>query len=402
MGQPTPPATLRLLRPRAGLHPRALLPPLPQPTPAAVPATHLARCAAFVPARFASASASLPQCRTFAGSWPSMPAALRTPALTSRLPRPYGSLPIAAAAAVASGATQTRSYFWVTKEAAAASAAAGVPKPPIMASAAGGEGAATAAAAPPPILDPTLADDFSRSLDTTLTATAAPAADTAVAAATEAAGPALAAITQLGDLASLGLCRWTPVGAVEAVLEAVYVWTGLPWWGTIAAATLLARLLLFPITVKTQATAAKMRNLRGVLGPRQERLAEAQRSGDQAAARRAALELTAAYKAAGVSPLAGLWGLAQAPVFMSFFLGLRAMAELPVPGFETGGVLWFKDLTVADPTYMLPAIATGTMLVVLEYSMAGQSASTTQSQSMKNFFRFMTVIFVPIMASQPA
>lgn len=42
------------------------------------------------------------------------------------------------------------------------------------------------------------------------------------------------------------------------------------------------------------------------------------------------------------------------------------MAYLPVPSFQTGGLLWFPDLTAADPFYLLPLAVTGTMFFILE------------------------------------
>lgn len=42
------------------------------------------------------------------------------------------------------------------------------------------------------------------------------------------------------------------------------------------------------------------------------------------------------------------------------------MAYLPVPSLQTGGMLWFTDLTAADPFYILPIAVTGTMFFILE------------------------------------
>lgn len=44
------------------------------------------------------------------------------------------------------------------------------------------------------------------------------------------------------------------------------------------------------------------------------------------------------------------------------------MAYLPVPSLQTGGLLWFTDLTAADPFYILPLAVTGTMFFILEVS----------------------------------
>lgn len=63
------------------------------------------------------------------------------------------------------------------------------------------------------------------------------------------------------------------------------------------------------------------------------------------------------------------------PVFVSFFIALRKMAYLPVPSLQTGGALWFTDLTLADPYYILPLAVTGTMFAILEVSVTTQTAT---------------------------
>lgn len=60
--------------------------------------------------------------------------------------------------------------------------------------------------------------------------------------------------------------------------------------------------------------------------------------------------------------------LLQAPVFISFFFALRGMANLPIESFKTGGMLWFTDLTVPDPFYILPLITSVSLFCTLEVS----------------------------------
>ena len=36
------------------------------------------------------------------------------------------------------------------------------------------------------------------------------------------------------------------------------------------------------------------------------------------------------------------------------------------PSFATGGSLWFMDLTITDPTYILPALTAASMIVTIE------------------------------------
>ena len=58
----------------------------------------------------------------------------------------------------------------------------------------------------------------------------------------------------------------------------------------------------------------------------------------------------------------------QGGIFISFFLASSKMAWAPVESMKTGGALWFPDLTVADPTYLLPVITALTLGVIIEVS----------------------------------
>lgn len=58
--------------------------------------------------------------------------------------------------------------------------------------------------------------------------------------------------------------------------------------------------------------------------------------------------------------------LVQAPLFMSFFLTLRAMTGYPVEKMAEEGLFWFKDLTLADPYYALPIFTSATLFMVIK------------------------------------
>jgi YidC/Oxa1 family membrane protein insertase len=53
-------------------------------------------------------------------------------------------------------------------------------------------------------------------------------------------------------------------------------------------------------------------------------------------------------------------------VFISVFWGMRRMAQLPVESMKYGGILWFTDLTVPDPFYLLPILTASTLLTIVE------------------------------------
>lgn len=56
----------------------------------------------------------------------------------------------------------------------------------------------------------------------------------------------------------------------------------------------------------------------------------------------------------------------QLPVFLSVFVGIRQMANLPVQSMTTGGAAWFTDLTIPDPYYALPLITMATFFITIE------------------------------------
>ncbi|KAJ3093213.1 Mitochondrial inner membrane protein oxa1l [Quaeritorhiza haematococci] len=211
----------------------------------------------------------------------------------------------------------------------------------------------------------------------------------------------LTSIEHIGDLKLLGLCANTPVGLAQRLLEAIYVTTGLPWWATIAFTTVLIRMALFPIIVKIQRTAAVMHNLRPLTEPINEEAARLRKDGDMNGALRKSQELQEIFKKHNVSPFTMGLTLVQVPIFISFFIALRAMADLPVPGFAEGGFGWVQNLALADPYYILPIMASAGLVAVIELG-SEMGASTAQSQGVKTMMRFVALTMVPFTASFPS
>ncbi|KND02806.1 YidC/Oxa1 family membrane protein insertase [Spizellomyces punctatus DAOM BR117] len=215
--------------------------------------------------------------------------------------------------------------------------------------------------------------------------------------------PALTSISHLGDLKTLGLCNSTPAGLAQSLIEAVYVTTGLPWWATIMATTLLIRVALTPLILRVQRSSAKMNNISHKTKPLQDEMTRLRAEGDMVGAQKALQKLREEYKNAGVNPLGGLIALVQAPVFISFFFGLKGMAELPVPGFETGGLAWFANLSIPDPTYVLPIVASLGMLAVMELGAEmGTQVNNAQTATFKNVLRIALIGSIPFTAQLPS
>ncbi|KAF2358042.1 Membrane insertase YidC/Oxa1 C-terminal [Trinorchestia longiramus] len=168
-------------------------------------------------------------------------------------------------------------------------------------------------------------------------------------------------------LASVGLAGMSPVGLMQQLIEFIHVSGGLPWWGAIAAVTVAMRVLLFPVIVVAQRNAAKLTNVTPQMQVLQMKVTEAREAGDELQVSRYTHELMTFMKEKNVNPLKNMIvPLAQAPIFISMFVGLRRCAALPVASFTTGGILWFTDLTIADPYYALPILTSITMYLTIQ------------------------------------
>jgi YidC/Oxa1 family membrane protein insertase len=86
--------------------------------------------------------------------------------------------------------------------------------------------------------------------------------------------------------------------------------------------------------------------------------------------------------------------LAQMPIFISMFLGLKVMND-HFPSLAEGGTLWFTGLSVADPTYGLPVVtAFSFFLLIIEVGADGQD--TAQMGQFKNVMRVLALTMVPM------
>jgi len=167
-------------------------------------------------------------------------------------------------------------------------------------------------------------------------------------------------------LQSIGLASiYTPVGWAQTALEYFHVGLGLPWYASIVLFAVIMRTCLFPITVKSQQNAARMKKIAPLTNRLREKINEAKMTGDSLKVARATNEYAVLMKSHNIG--IGALGLPvlQIPVFVSAFIGIRKMCKLPVESMSTGGILWFENLTMADPTYILPTLSVLSILAVV-------------------------------------
>ncbi|XP_061768591.1 mitochondrial inner membrane protein OXA1L [Nerophis ophidion] len=211
----------------------------------------------------------------------------------------------------------------------------------------------------------------------------------------------LQAVTTDVRLVELGLAGHTPVGLIQNMLEFLHVDVGIPWWGAIVVGTIVARLMLLPVIVKGQRETVKLNNAMPVMTKLNTRLAEAKGSGNKFEFAKAYTDLSLFQKKNDLDPWRGfLVPLVQAPVFISFFIALRKMSYLPVPSMQNGGALWFMDLTVADPFYILPLAVTGTTFLIMELSV-DSGVANPNLRVMKTVVRIIPFVILPLTINFP-
>lgn len=158
------------------------------------------------------------------------------------------------------------------------------------------------------------------------------------------------------------------VNILGSVLLFFHQTVGAPWWLSIVMLTVVVRGLLFPLTVK------QVKSMRAVqdLKPDMDRIRAQYQSNPQ----KQREEMTKLYQDRGVNPLGGcLPILVQMPIFIGIFYVIRQFGGTPgrtepeYPSFVNGGILWFQDLSHADPTYLLPIISAVTMLAATEITL---------------------------------
>jgi len=178
-------------------------------------------------------------------------------------------------------------------------------------------------------------------------------------------------------LHSLGLASWWPSGRMQYLMEQIHLYLDIPWWGSIMLTAVLLRIVVFPTVVWAQRNAAKMNDVAPQMQVLQEKMTEAKARGDVYEQSVLGGELQQFMKKHDVSPFKNFYPiLMQAPFFMSMFMGLRGMANLPVPSMETESFLWISDLSLRDPYFLTPIFISGTMY--LQFYLAADGANLQQ------------------------
>jgi YidC/Oxa1 family membrane protein insertase len=184
-------------------------------------------------------------------------------------------------------------------------------------------------------------------------------------------------------------------GLMAEVLTTFHGW-GAPWWLSIIMLTVVVRSVLLPLTLKQVKSMRAMQDLKPEMdGIREKHKDDPHRQQE---------EMVKLYGERKVNPLGGcLPLLVQMPIFLTLYYTIKQFESLE--SFRTGGLLWFSDLTIADPYFALPILYVITMLISQEVTI--RHTDPQQKQLMRimpiafGFFlmRFPAGLFVYWVAS---
>jgi YidC/Oxa1 family membrane protein insertase len=115
-------------------------------------------------------------------------------------------------------------------------------------------------------------------------------------------------------------------------------------------------------------------------------------------------QMQALFKRYDVKPFSSIAApFVQAPIFIAMFFGMRKMPEIFPDAMSTGGILWFTDLTVPDPTYILPIACGLSFIATIE---AGKEqmidSNPDYGPTIVNAFRAMALVMVPVITTFPS
>ncbi|QIN82101.1 membrane protein insertase YidC [Rubrobacter tropicus] len=162
---------------------------------------------------------------------------------------------------------------------------------------------------------------------------------------------------------------------------------GAPWWLSIVMLTVVVRTILFPLTIRQVKSMRKMQELK----PAMDELRKEHKDDPQ----KLQQEMMKLYSERGANPLGGCLPIVvQLPIFLVLFYTIKEFEGLE--SFRNGGLLWFQDLTVYDPLYILPVLYIATMMISQEIAM--QNTAPEQ----KRIMRFLPLVFGIVLLRFPA
>ncbi|KAJ2781212.1 hypothetical protein H4R18_003031 [Coemansia javaensis] len=196
---------------------------------------------------------------------------------------------------------------------------------------------------------------------------------------------------QMGDLARYGLETSMPTQVAQYVLEYVHVATGLPWWAAIGVAVVGFRAATLPLAAWSHKHHVNAMQHQPEMTALMSKVNAASAEKNMVASQMYLQQinnLRARHNISMAKPLVG--NLIQIPFAVVMFLALKDLAQIPITHMATGGALWFANLAVPDPYYILPMASAGLTIGLMELQNRLTSASG-MTPGMRTGLRVMAV-----------
>ncbi|KAL4788481.1 60Kd inner membrane protein-domain-containing protein [Aspergillus varians] len=209
---------------------------------------------------------------------------------------------------------------------------------------------------------------------------------------------------KVGYLKELGLdYGWGPSSMVEFLMEHIHIYTGLPWLGSIVATGVLVRFAMMPLFFRSADTSTKISNNKHILTPLRNKMVSAAKTSNQIETQKWKAELAKTNAELGIkSSRVFIPMLFQIPFGYGCYRVVNGMSRLPVPGLAAEQFAWIKDLTVADPYFILPMITSGFLYMSLRKGGEFGNMDATQAQMRKLMMYGMPALQLIFLAFFPA
>lgn len=190
---------------------------------------------------------------------------------------------------------------------------------------------------------------------------------------------------RLGYLKELGLdYGWGPTAMMQYIIEHIHLSAGMPWWASVLAAGLLIRLALLKPMLDSSNISAKMHNAKHIINPLRNEMLRLAKENKQLEVQEKRAEIQRLNAERGIKLSKTFIPMLQLPLGYGIFRAVNGLSSLPVPSLSVESFAWLKDLTVADPLYILPSITALMMYMTFKVCPFGTSDFTARADQVHN------------------
>lgn len=198
---------------------------------------------------------------------------------------------------------------------------------------------------------------------------------------------------------------------IQSGMGGIHTATGIPWWATFSVSTIIVKFTLFPLirsqllaNVRLQRAMPEMNLLFQLL---KKRLLTVQY---HEVDKRLRLILTfikgsnacLIVNSASIAAVF-LYPLTNLGFFIMFVYSLRDMVKGDMRQMmQEGGMLWFEDLTVRDPTYLLPLTAIALSYLAIEVAFSGRGPQSRILLIIKDTLQTAVIFSLPLVSFLPS